>query len=237
MESFSIPAQSTWLERHPPPHSPRELWDSPPGKADPEMCFPAAALARCHSHHPTTYSGPTALWGPFFLLGRPLGEAEGQVGFPCGSQAREQFFHITQPVWACPASRIRGSPLSLALLWAWPTGSQGLQCSAGGLSTCAPSKHLGGWPGWANSQEGQRRHLRGGGASSDPGTRHSQGPARPGMAGPMRHEIGKEELCWDELKQGTGVRGLEVKADPAHRCRESWEEEGRRRLEGRAWKE
>lgn len=50
------------------------------------------------------------------------------------------------------------------------------------------------------------RHVSGCGTSSDPATTPAPKPARPGTAEPMGHEIGKEELSWDEMNRDTGGR-------------------------------
>lgn len=38
------------------------------------------------------------------------------------------------------------------------------------------------------------------------------------MAESTSHEIGKEEISWDEMKCDRRVRGLQLRADPAHKC-------------------
>lgn len=220
---FSIPAQSTWLERPSPLHT---LMSAGPSswEACPATCFPAAPPARPHSPHPsTTYLGQQPM-GTLCPAGEgPGGRGgpgkQGHIGFPSGSWAKARPESKSFTVGPATSSWTQQDPLSLALLGAGSAGSGSPQCSPGSGVICTPSQLQGGWPQWPESQQRQTRHLRGCRASSDPGTRHAQEPPRPETAESKRLGTGKKGLSWDEMKRDTGVKGMQLKADPTHRCR------------------
>lgn len=125
--SIQHPAQSSWLERHPPLLT--------QGPSSWEACSHASWASL--TPPPTAYPGPTASMGPSVQRGSPGGSGGGGTSIsPAAAGQQPGQRAIPSPPTASlgpPSFRNQWGLLSLALLEAWSAGRQSPQCPARSL--------------------------------------------------------------------------------------------------------